>query len=365
MKKINFWFLNNTNIKLSSKQKINFLEQLSNLLGSGIPIINSFKILDYQTKDKKLKIIINKTLEDLAKWTNISVIFRNFPKTFNNFDIAILEMWELTWELDKSIEIIRNKEEKQKELKSKVIWALIYPIVIISLSIAMIFVFMLYVIPKIKDMYKDAKVNLPELTQYVIKISEFIERNFVIIISVLVIIILLIKLFITSKYTKIYWDNFILRIPIFGNLIKKQILTQFSNSLWTLIEKWVIINKALEITTKSLNNSYYEKELNRINSKLKTWQALSVLMWINDISKQKQNFFFPIELSSIVKIWEQTWKLPELLQKVSKKFEKEIDNITENLWKAIEPIVIIWIWIIVWILIMAIMLPFFNMVNVI
>jgi len=361
----NFLNFNNKNIKLNSKEKINFLEQLSNLLESGIPIINSFKIMDYSTKNKKLKKIIESTLLKLSKWKNISQIFALYPKTFNSFDLSIIEMWEVTWELGQSIEIIKTKEEKNKELKWKIIWALIYPMVIVTLSIAMIFVFMIYVIPKIKWMYADAKVNLPELTKFVIKTSEFIQANFLIIIWIILLFILIIKLFKTSKYTKIYWDNFILRIPVFWKLIKLWILAVFTNSLWTLLEKWVIVNKALSISSKSLENSYYEKQMQKITAKVSRWENLSSLMWIDEIKTWKENFYFPIELSSIVKIWEQTWKLPELLQKISKKFNKEIDNITKNLSTAIEPIVIILVWIIVWTLIMSIMLPFFNMVNVI
>ena len=356
---------NSKNIKLNSKEKIDFLEQLSNLLDSGIPIINSFTIMDYSTKNKKLKTIIKTSLDKLSKWKNLMQIFSLFPKTFNSFDISIIEMWEVTWELANSIEIIKTKEEKNKELKWKIIWALIYPMVIVTLSIAMIFVFMIYVIPKIKDMYSDAKVNLPDLTKFVIKTSEFIQENLIIIISLIWLFILAIKLFKTSKHTKIYWDNFILRIPIFWNLIKKWILAIFSNSLWTLLEKWIIINKALLISSKSLENTYYERELQKIISKVSRWQALSTLMWIEEIKTWKENFYFPIELSSVVKIWEQTGKLPGLLQRVSKKFNKEIDNITKNLSTAIEPIVIIAVWLIVWTLIMAIMLPFFNMVNVV
>ena len=356
---------NNKNIKLSSKEKIDFLEQLSNLLESGIPIINSFTIMNYSAKNKKLKTIIETSLEKLSKWKNLKQIFSIFPKTFNAFDLSIIEMWEITWELANSINIIKTKEEKNKELKWKIIWALIYPIVIITLSIAMIFVFMIYIIPKIKDMYSDAKVNLPDLTKFVIKTSEFIQENLILIISIIWIFILSIKLFKTSKYTKIYWDNFILRIPIFWDLIKKWILAIFSNSLWTLLEKGIIINKALLISSKSLENSYYEKELQKIISKVSRWESLSSLMGINEIKNWKENFYFPIELSSVVKIWEQTGKLSHLLLKVSKKFNKEIDNITKNLSTAIEPIVIIAVWLIVWTLIMAIMLPFFNMVNVV
>ncbi len=357
-----FW---NSNVKLSSKEKILFLEQLWNLLESGIPIVNSFNIMSYQTKNKKIKKIIEKSIDSLRKWKNLKSIFSTFPKSFNQFDLSIIEMWELTWELSESINLIKNKEEKQKELKWKILGALIYPIVIISLSIAMILVFMIYVIPKIKTMYADAKVNLPILTKKVIIISDFIQNNLEIIIASFIFIILLIKFIKTSKYTKYYWDKFILRIPIFGNLIKKWILALFTNSLWTLIQRWIIINKALEISKNSLENKYYEKKLDKIISWISKWKSLSVLMWINDISKWKENPYFPIELSSTVKIWEQTWRLPELLQKISKKLNKEIDNITKNLSTAIEPIVIVIVWIIVWTLIMAILLPFFNMVNVV
>ena len=354
-----------SNQKLKLKEKINFLEQLSNLLSSGIPIINSFTIMNYQTKNKRIKRLIEDTLSKLKVWQNLKDIFASHKGTFNTFDISIIEMWEVTWELSESIELIKEKEEKTKELKWKIIWALVYPMVIVTLSLAMIFVFMIYVIPKIKDMYSDAKVNLPSLTTNVINISEFIQNNISAILITIAIFIVLIKTFKSHKSTKIYWDRAILHIPLFGNLIKKKTLALFTNSLWMLLSRWVMINKALEISSRALENDYYEKKLIWIISGIKAWENLSSLMWINEIKTWKANFYFPIELSSIVKIWEQTWRLPELLEKVGKKFNKEIDNITANLSTAIEPIVIILVWLIVGTLIMAIMLPFFNMVNVI
>lgn len=356
---------NNKNIKISSKDKINFLEQFSNLINSWIPILNSLKIIMYQTKNKKLKNILEKIIKDINKWNSLKESFSNFPKTFNNFDISIIESWEVTWAIWESIETIKIKEEKQKELKGKIIWALIYPIVITLLSIWMIWVFMVYVIPKIQKMYTDSKVNLPELTQNVIKISDFTQKNIDKIILWILIFILIIYIFKTNKKTKIYWDNFILRIPIFWWLIKKKIIAMFSSSLGILLKNWVMINNSLAISSKTIENDYYEKNINEMNSRVSKWVKLSELMWINEIQNWKENFLFPIELASVVKIWEETWNLAELLIKISKKQNKEIDNIVKNIQTAIEPLVIIIIWWIVWVLIMAIMLPFFNMVNVV
>ncbi len=353
------------NIKISSKEKINLLEQLSNLLQSWIPLINAFKIIMYQTKEKKLKILLKNIVDNINKWDSLSEIFQKNNKSFWVFDVSIVEMWEVTWKLGDSIETIKQKEEKSQELKWKIIWALIYPIVIVSLSIIMIWVFMVYVIPKIEQMYIDSKVNLPSLTQWVIDTSNFIQNNIYYIILWIFIFIILIIAFKTSKTTKIYWDNFILRIPIFWPLIKKKTLALFVNSLWILLESWVIINKSLEISSKALENDYYEKHLKNINSRVSKWVELSKLMWVHEIQSWKENFLFPIELASIVKIWESTWRLDKLLIKIWQKYNKEIDNIVKNIQTAIEPLVIVIVWWIVWVLIMAIMLPFFNMVNVI
>jgi type IV pilus assembly protein PilC len=319
----------------------------------------------YQTKNKKMKAILNEVTEELNKWGNLGNTLGKYTKIFGIFDTSIIEMWEVTWKLWDSIETIKIKEEKAKELKWKIIWALIYPIVIICLSVTMIWVFMVYVIPKVQQMYSDSKVNLPTLTQKVIDLSEFIQTNiFYIIIWIIIFTILLIA-FKTSKLTKIYWDNMTLRIPIFGPLIKKKILALFTSSLWMLLQNWIIINKSLEISSKALENDYYEKALTEITSRVSKWVELSTLMWVNEIQSGKENFLFPTELASVVKIWEETWNLANLLVKISSKMNKEIDSIVKNVQTAIEPIVIIFVGGIVWVLIMAIMLPFFNMVNVI
>lgn len=353
------------NLKITTKEKLTFLESFSSLLNSWIPITNALKIIDYQTKSQKIKLMIENILKNINSWKSLEESFLGFPKIFNNFDTSLIKMWELTWKLWNSIETIKNKEEKSKELKWKVIWALIYPMVIISLATAMIIIFMVFVIPKITKMYKDAKVNLPSLTQTVINISKFLQQNYPYLIIWFIIFILIIKFFKTYKKTKIYWDRFILTIPIFWWLIRKKILALFASSLWILLSQWVMINEALKITARALENDYYEKEILRITRAVSSWKELSSEMWINLISSKKESPYFPIELSSIVKIWEQTWKMPNLLTKISIKFNKEIDNIVKNLSTAIEPLVIMWVWAIVWTIIMAVMLPFFNMVNVI
>lgn len=352
-------------VKLSSKEKINLLEQFSNLINSWIPITNAFSIILYQTKDKKIKSLVQDLLAKINKWIPLRESCSAYSSVFSSFDIAIIEMWEITWKLGDSIELIKEKEEKNAELKSKIVWALTYPMVVIWLSIAMIITFMLFVIPKIQKMYNDANVNLPWLTEFVIAASEFLQENIILLSAILWLMIVWLTYLKTNPRTKIYFDKYVLKVPIFWLLIRKKILSLFARNLSTLLNSWIIINKALEITKKSLENAYYEKELDNIMSQISSWIPLSDAMWIKLLTTWKESEFFPLEISSLVKIWEQTGKLPTLLGKISVRYNKEIDNIVKNLATAIEPIVIVWVWWIVWTMIMAILLPFFNMVNVV
>jgi len=351
--------------KMRVKEKINFLDQLATLLISWIPITNSFKIISYQTQNKKLKGIIETILDDINKWLSLKECFSKFPNIFKIFDLSIIEMWELTWKVWESIEIIKIKEEKTKEIKSKIIGAFVYPMIIVGLSTIMVTIFILYVIPKITDMYKDAKVNLPKLTKFVIDLSDFLQANIFYICLSIVWIIWCFYIFKTNKRTKIYFDRYVLDTPIFWNLMRKKIFAMFTSSLGTLLKNGVIINKSLEISSWVVANDYYKKEINKITVWISSWKDFSRMLGIEDIKTGTKNKIFPIELASIVKIWEQTWKLPELLLKISDKYNKEIDVVVKNLSTAIEPIVIVVVWAIIGTLIMAIMLPFFNMVNVI
>lgn len=352
-------------VKLSQKQKINFFDSLYNLINSGIPITNSLSIMLFQTKDKNVKLLLQTLSKDISKWKKLEESLKQFGNVFSNFDIYMVKMWEVTGKLANSFETIRDREEKNAELKSKIVGALIYPAIIISLSISMIIWFMTFVIPRVQKMYEDARVNLPSLTQHVIDISEFIQTNYLYLILGLFIIGYSLVEFKRNSKTKILADELTLKIPLFGPLIRKKILAIFSHTFGTLLQNGIMINEALSISKKSLDNAYYEKRLDEMVILLNEWIQLSELMWIKKLKEGIDDPYFPIELASIVKIWEQTGKLPPLLIKISVKFNKEIDVIVKWLSTAIEPIVIIFVWAIVGTMIMAILLPFFNMVNVV
>ncbi len=351
-------------LKISWNDKIMFFDSLFNLIESGIPMLNAMNIMLLQTKNKKIKFILENTIKEMWKWKKLQDCFSKYTNIFTNFDIYIIKMWEVTWKIAQSFDIIKTESWKNADLRQKIVWALIYPAIIVLLSTTMIIWFMVFVIPRVEWMYKDAKANLPGLTQSVIDLSHFITDNYAILIIMIMILILSIMMLKKSPKVMYNFDKYILNLPIFWEIFRKKILIIFSNTLWSLLSNWILINESLNITKKTIWNLYYEKKIEEIEAWIWEWLSLSKLMWIDKISSWIEDPYFPIELTSIVKIWEQTWKLSSLLQKISYKYTKELDNLIKNLSTAIEPVVIIVVWSIVWTMILAILLPFFNMVNV-
>lgn len=363
-------------MKINQKQKIFFLDNLSSLINAWIPFIQALDIIAFQSKTKKMSDILNFLKKEISWWENFFRISQKLPWVFNVFDNAMIETWEATGQIWKALEVIVKKEEKEFELNKKIKQALTYPIAIVIVTLAMLTVIMTYVIPKIEWIYKESNVNLPSLTQTVIEISHFFVNNIVgIIIWILLLWLGFSQLYQRNKQFKSIYDRKILDIPLFWELIKKKTLVHFVDFLSTLMWSWIIINKALAIIKWAMSNSFYAEMTEMLSQEVKLWNPLSAAMWVEIMDSNKttaekkllinKNYAFPIELSTAVKIWEQTWTLSKMLQKTSIRYTKEIDNTVKNLSTMLEPIIIVVIGWIVWVIIMAILLPFLNMVNVI
>ncbi|EKE28499.1 MAG: 3-isopropylmalate dehydrogenase [uncultured bacterium (gcode 4)] len=365
-------------MKLNQKQKILFLDNLWSLLNSWIPVMQALDIISFQVKNKRFDTIINFIKSNIWEGENFFKIALKLPWVFNIFDAAMIETWEATGKIWRAFEVIVLKEEKEYDLIRKVRQALIYPIAVIMITFIMLSIIMTYVIPKIEWIYAESNVNLPPLTQAVIDTSHFFVNNLLfVIIGIFIFIISFIQAYRQIKQFKLSIDKSILEIPIFGDIIRKKTLVHFADFLSTLLWSWIIINKALLIIRNAMSNSFYAKAIDEISKEVKLWQSLSSSMWVdildrqsNSSSKEKallllKNKAFPIEISTAVRIWEQTWTLSVMLHKTSVRYTKEIDNTVKNLSTMLEPIIIVFIGWIVWVIIMAIMLPFLNIANVV
>lgn len=366
-------------ISFSRKEKILFLDNFGSLINAGIPIVRALQIIYFQSTNKHIQEMSAYFKQAIEEGQNIIQISEGIPKVFSPFDRAMFEMGEATGKLWQVLTLITEREEKQQDLERKVKQALIYPISIICVAIGMIITIMTYVIPKIEKIYHDSHVSLPSLTRFVISVSHFLLSYWIFLAIGFGLAFVGFLFALKNRRIRYEFDRRILSLPIFGGILRKKILIVFTEFLATLLNSWILINRSLTIIWTGLDNTYYEAEIVAILSDIKAGKTLSSALggeyierkirwepiWKDESAFKRKVDCFPIELSMSVKIGEQTGSLSRMLDKMAIRYNKDVDATIKGISSMIEPIIIVWIGWVVGVIIMAIMLPFFNMVNVI
>lgn len=367
-------------IRLSRKEKIFFLDAFGSLVNAGIPIIRSLQIIYFQSQNPRLQKISLFLKKKLESGGNIAKTAGEIPEVFSAFDVAMFEMGEATGKIGEAIEIVTEREEKGLELSRKVRQALIYPAAIAAIATAMIAIIMTYVVPKIEGIYREANANLPLITTVVIAMSRFLRDYGAAVVLASVAAGAGFLLALKDPRFRMRFDEAVLRLPVFGGIMRKKILVSYCEFLSSLLLSGIVINRALAIVRNGLGNRYYESMLDAMLEDVKTGRPLSSSMGgeyterkirgesmgtAEEREFKKKIECFPIELSTAVKVGEQTGTLARMLAKSGKRYGREIDALVKNLSSMLEPIVIVGVGGIVGTIVLAIMLPFFNMANVV
>lgn len=366
-------------ISFSRKEKILFLDNFGSLINAWIPIVRALQIIYFQSENKRIQIMSAHFKQAIESGKNIIQVCESLPNIFSPFDRAMFEMWEATGKMGQVLTLITDREEKQQDLERKIKQALIYPASILFVAVAMVVTIMTYVVPKIEKIYHDSHVNLPPLTQFIIGLSHFLLSYWIYLGIGIFIFVIAFFMSLKSPKFRYQFDRHILSLPIFGQILRKKILIVFTEFLATLLNSGILINRSLSIVRTGMDSRYYEVEIDAILSDIKLGKTLSSALggeyierkirwepiWKDESSFKRRVDCFPIELSMSVKIGEQTGSLARMLEKMAVRYNKEVDATIKGISSMIEPIIIVGIGWIVGVIIMAIMLPFFNMVNVI
>ncbi len=367
-------------IKLTRKQKIFFLDTIGSLVGAGIPIVKSLQLIYFQSKDKNVKELCLFAKTQIERGRNLATVSRDIPLVFSNFDVAMFEMGDATGKIGQIFTTLMEKEEKMLEIERKVMGALVYPMAVVSVAVLMVVGLLIFVIPRIELIYREAHTSLPPLTQGVIWFSHFIQSYGILILIAGIIAGIGLKFLAKKRWIRLFLDTAILQIPILGKLIRYRILVIFTDFLSLLLSSGITIHRALEIVREGMPNLSYQLHIDAIIAEIRLGKHLSGAIggeYLDrrlagedgknpELAASKQRLeAFTIELSTSVKVGETTGTLASMLTKSAKRYEKEIDTIVKSLSSLLEPVVIIVIGAIVGVIILAIMMPFFNMAKVI
>lgn len=340
--------------RITKNDIVNFTRQLSTMITAGLPLTDSLGILNVQSKESMQK-VIEEIRRDVEGGSTLAKALEKHPKVFSTVYIALVRAGESAGVLDKVLARLADTLEKQKDFRSKTRGALIYPAIVVVAMIGVAAIMMIFVVPKLTSMYKDFGATLPLPTQILIGISNFFLQDWPIALALTVGGIAGYRAYYATPAGKLKIDSLKLKIPIFGEVTTKVELVELTRTLSLLIGAGISLLTALEIVVESLNNVVFYNAVLKITKDVEKGQSFS-----QSIAKHPE---FPVLMSQMVSVGEETGKLDEVMMKVSNYFEAESEQVIKGLTTALEPLIMIVLGVGVGFLIIAIILPIYNLTS--
>lgn len=339
--------------RVKSKDIVVFSRQLSVIISATIPLVQGLKILVNQTENKILKGIISEISDDVEGGATLSSALSRHPEIFDNFFISIIRAGETSGKLDEVLEYLAAQQESDYDLSSKMKGAMIYPAFIISGLGIVGGIMMVSVLPKLTEVLTESGTELPFATKVLILITDFMAAYWWLIVIVIIILAVGFKIFIKTEIGRRTWDNFVLRIPVFGQLNQEVIIVRFATSLNTLMSGGVSLTKSLEVVSDVVSNTVYKDIMLQTAKEVEDGNSIASVML-----KSKE---VPPMVSQMLNLGEKTGRLEDILNKISNFYSREVSNKVSNLVALIEPFVMIILGLAVGGLVAAVLLPMYSL----
>lgn len=350
--RINSFFIEHSGIKPQAKSQ--FFHLLAVMVNSGIPMIKALRSLALQTEDSPR---LQYTIEDLAQGVeggkSLSESMDGFEDIFTEQEVGMIQAGEASGQLSKVLDNLAKDTEKAYQIKGKVKSAMMYPMVVFGLLIVVIAAMMIFVVPKLKELFSSMGERLPLLTRVVLTISDFFVNYYTFMSLGLVLLISLLFALKKTDAGKYAFDKFKIRMPLFGKLFMKSYLSRFARSLSNLLDSNVTILKTLEISGNSIGNEVYRRRILLSLEDIKQGIPLAENLTDSDL--------FPPMMVNMIEVGEKTAQMPEITEKIADFYENEVDTAVAGISKIIEPVILIVIGVTVGTVVAAIMLPIMQL----
>lgn len=342
--------------KVSTKDKIIFSRQLSTLINAGLPLVQSLHSVQGQTKNKHLQSVIGYIISDVESGKPLSVALSKHPGVFNSIYISLVAAGETSGTLDKSLERLATQQEKDAEVISKVRGAMVYPIIVLIVMIAVVTFMLVRVLPEVEKLYtsmKDAK--LPLITQVLLTISNLVIDYWWVVIVLIATLVVFGNRWIKTIGGRKVIDRIKIVFPLVSPLLNKLYMARFSRTSHTLVASGVPLLQVLEVTSHSINNVVIEQSLKPVMEKVKSGKALSESLAANP--------YFLELVPQMIKIGEQSGSLEQMMGRTADYYEKEVDNQVKTISTIIEPIMMILLGVMALIIVAAVLLPIYGLAG--
>jgi len=307
-----------------------------------------------QAENKSFRIVMTKVRDDISNGVPLSEAMSKHPKAFNTLYVNMVKAGEQGGILDVIFERLSEYLEKAEGVGRKVKSAMMYPVVVMSIACLVVIFLMVKVIPTFKDVFTSFGAKLPWATQIVVDTSDFLasKKSFLLLAGVIAAGTAL-SLYRKTKTGAYNWDRMLLKLPVFGVLVRKSAVAKFARTLGTLIKSGVPIMDALETVAKTAGNLVVEKAVNQARDSVREGKTLTQPL--------RESGVFPPMVTQMINVGEETGALDAMLSKVADFYEAEVDAAVEGLTTIIEPILILFLGITIGFIVVAMFMPMFQL----
>lgn len=319
---------------ISLKDKLMFTQNLSVMISSGLPISRAVRNIADQTRNKRFRSILENVHKDIQSGLTFADGLAKYPGIFNDMFVNMVRVGEVSGNLEEIMRILTIQLEKEHSLTSKVKGAMTYPAVILVAMIAIAILMLTFILPRIMSVFSDMDVDLPASTKFVMALSSMLQSHAVALLVALAAAGTFLKFFLATRRGKKALAFFLMHVPVVKNIVVKVNCARFGRIYSSLIRSGVPVVESLRILEDTFTNYYYKQAMREGSEEIQKGTNLSVVI-------KRNSFAFPLLVSQMVSVGEETGKTDAVLLKLAEFYEDEVDQISKNMSSIIEPLLML------------------------
>lgn len=343
--------------KMKTKQVCTFTRQLATLLDAGLPLVRALRTLERQAKDPGVNRVIGEVADAVESGLTFSEALNSHPKSFDKLFINMIRAGEASGAMERVLTRLAEFMEKSARLRAKIKAALVYPVVVLVIALSITAGLMIFIVPKFAKIFGEmlAGEPLPGLTRLVIGISDFMMNQALTGIIGMVVIFFAFKMAVRTKVGSYTFDLLAIKTPPFSDLVTKSAVARFCSTLGTLMNSGVSVLNALIIVRDTVGNEVVAQAVQVVHDAVKEGEGMSKPLESTQV--------FPGMVVSMIEVGEETGALPEMLERIAKNYEEEVDQAVEAMTSLIEPAMIIFLAVIVGGIVIALFMPLIKLIE--
>ncbi len=341
--------------QMTDFERISFTDHLASMIGAGTPIREALEA--YSEDGEKKSEVITRVVQDIERGKALSIALSNFPKLFSPLYIALVKAGETSGSLDETLAYLANELRREHEFKQRIKSAMFYPIIVMSVSLAVIVLVITTVIPKVSEITKSLGGEMPFMTRTVVGFSDFLVANYLVIIIFVLGLIAASFLYFKNANNRQTIKDKLIRSPLIGPIIRKYTLARFLRIIGSSVKYGIALPVAFEAAQDVVDNSSYKEAVMRINKKITKGESLASAITSED------KFLFPGVITRSLKGAEKTGSLDSTLQRLSLQFELEVDRDLKRATELLEPIMVVVLGVIVLGIAVSVIAPIYELTS--